>query len=96
MNSFINLFNPWIMFGFAAQFVFFMRFVVQWFVSEREKKSVVPDTFWYLSIVGTIMILIYSVYQKDIVFVTASALNMLIYLRNIVLIKKQNNSPAVR
>ncbi len=91
----LKMLNPWILFGFAAQFVFFMRFIVQWFVSEKQKKSIIPDMFWYLSIIGTIMILIYSAYQKDIVFIAASSLNMLIYLRNIVLIKKQNKVASV-
>lgn len=78
-----------VIFGFFAQFIFFLRFVVQWWESEKKGQSVVPPSFWYLSIIGTIMILIYSVIKKDIVFSVASSLNMLIYLRNISLIKKK-------
>ncbi len=70
--------DPLVLFGFIAQFIFFLRFVVQWWESERKGESIIPPMFWYLSIFGTILILIYSV---------ASALNMLIYLRNIVLLK---------
>lgn len=80
------LLNPWVIFGFAAQFVFFLRFAVQWYVSEKKKESVIPIAFWYLSLVGTFMILIYSIYRKDIVFTTASVLNALIYIRNLALI----------
>ena len=83
-----NLLNPWVLFGFLAQFVFLMRFIIQWYVSEKQKQSVVPDSFWYISVVGTLMILIYSIKQKDIVFTTASVLQMVIYIRNIALIKK--------
>jgi lipid-A-disaccharide synthase-like uncharacterized protein len=86
--------NPWILFGFAAQFVFFMRFVVQWWVSEKKKESVVPVEFWYLSLVGTFMILIYSIRQKDIVFTTASLLNSLIYIRNLALIRAKKKAQA--
>lgn len=86
--------NPWIIFGFAAQFVFFMRFVVQWWVSEKKKESVVPVAFWYLSLVGTFMILAYSIRQKDIVFTIASMLNSLIYIRNLVLIRKKKKAEA--
>ena len=89
--------DPWIIFGFTAQFVFFMRFVVQWWVSEKKKQSVIPIAFWYLSIVGTLMILIYAVRQKDIVFATASILNSLIYIRNLTLIysKKEKEKSAI-
>jgi len=79
--------DPLVLFGFIAQFIFFLRFVVQWWESERKGESIIPPMFWYLSIFGTILILIYSIVRRDIVFSVASALNMLIYLRNIVLLK---------
>jgi lipid-A-disaccharide synthase-like uncharacterized protein len=89
VNKLLELLNPWVLFGFAAQFVFFLRFAVQWWVSEKKKQSVIPVSFWYLSLVGTFMILIYSLRQKDIVFIAASLLNSLIYIRNLVLIFNQ-------
>jgi len=93
MNELIQKFlDPWILFGFAAQFVFFLRFVVQWWVSEKKKQSVIPVAFWYLSIAGSLMILVYSIKQQDIVFTTASVLNTMIYLRNLALIKNQRES----
>lgn len=85
-----NFTDPWVIFGFFAQFIFFLRFVVQWIVSEKEKRSVIPIGFWYLSIGGSLMILIYSIKRADIVFITASMLNTLIYLRNIMLIKRED------
>ena len=93
INSYIlkNLTDPWVIFGFFAQFVFFLRFLVQWIVSEKEKRSVIPIVFWYLSIAGSLMILVYSIRRADIVFITASVLNTLIYLRNIVLIRRGAN-----
>ena len=89
VNKLLELLNPWVLFGFAAQFVFFLRFAVQWWVSEKKKQSVIPISFWYLSLVGTFMILIYSLRQKDIVFIAASLLNSLIYIRNLILIFNQ-------
>lgn len=80
--------DPWVLFGFLAQFIFFLRFVIQWIASEKEKKSIIPVAFWYLGIVGSLMILIYSIKREDIVFVVGSIFNVLIYLRNIVLINK--------
>ena len=75
--------DSWVLFGLLAQFVFFMRFVMQWYASEKEKKTVVPVTFWYLSLAGTVMILIYSIQRRDIVFILASSLNFFLYLRNL-------------
>ncbi len=82
-------FDVWVIFGFLAQFVFFLRFAVQWWASEKEKKSVVPLSFWYLSIVGSVMILVYAIRREDIVFITAQFLALIIYIRNIML-HKQN------
>jgi lipid-A-disaccharide synthase-like uncharacterized protein len=93
--KFFEIFNPWVLFGFAAQFVFFLRFAVQWWVSEKKKQSVIPISFWYLSLVGTFMILIYSIQRKDIVFIAASLLNSLIYIRNLVLINRQKNKEKI-
>ena len=94
IESILALLNPWVLFGFAAQFIFFLRFAVQWWVSEKKKQSVIPVSFWYLSIVGTLMILVYSIQRKDIVFITASCLNSLIYVRNLILI--HNNKDKTR
>ena len=87
-----DLKNPWIILGFTAQFVFFMRFVVQWYASEKNKKTVVPVAFWYLSIGGTLLILVYSIYRKDIVFIVASVLNSLMYLRNLQIYHHHRNA----
>lgn len=82
-------FDAWVVFGFIAQFVFFLRFVVQWWASEKQKKSVVPIAFWYLSIIGSILILIYALKRRDIVFITAQFLALFIYARNIMLRKDE-------
>lgn len=86
-----NLKNPWVLFGFAAQFLFFSRFIIQWMASEKAKKVVIPMMFWYLSIIGAVMIFIYAVYRLDIVFMASSSLSLIIYARNIVLHKNYNN-----
>jgi len=89
IEKILALLDLWVIFGFAAQFIFFLRFAVQWWVSEKKKQSVIPVSFWYLSLVGTLMILIYSVHRKDVVFIAASCLNSLIYIRNLMLIKNK-------
>ena len=77
----------WVTFGFLAQGVFFTRFLVQWVASEREKRSVVPTSFWFLSLVGGLMTLVYAVHIRNPVFTLASATGVFIYLRNIILIQ---------
>ncbi len=76
----------WLCVGFSGQAVFGMRFVVQWIVSERRKRSYIPAVFWYLSIVGSAIILAYSIYIRNPVFIAGQSLNMIIYFRNIYLI----------
>jgi lipid-A-disaccharide synthase-like uncharacterized protein len=78
----------WIVFGFFAQFVFFMRFIVQWYVSEKKGESVVPMSFWYISIAGTLLIILYSYHVNDVVFFVANILSLAIYFRNISLARR--------
>lgn len=93
-NLIKQLSDPWIVFGFLAQFVFFLRFFIQWLASEKEKKSIIPLSFWYISVVGSVMLLIYSIQRGDLVFITATVLNTIIYLRNILLINR-NKKPQL-
>jgi lipid-A-disaccharide synthase-like uncharacterized protein len=88
--------QPLVLFGFAGQFVFFLRFVVQWFASERRGHVHIPVAFWYLSIAGGIILLTYAVLRRDLVFSTAQALSLLIYLRNLMLIYRPRVRPATQ
>jgi lipid-A-disaccharide synthase-like uncharacterized protein len=74
----------WFLFGIAGTLVFQGRFYLQWLATEREKKSVVPISFWYLSCVGTIMLLIFAVVTQSPVGALSYALNIVIYARNLV------------
>lgn len=78
----------WITFGMIGQLLFFMRFFVQWIASEKAKKSVIPISFWYFSIGGALILLIYSIYRLDPVFILGQSMGIVIYLRNLYLIKK--------
>ncbi len=69
--------------GIAGQAVFFSRFIVQWLNSEKEKKSVVPVSFWYLSLAGSFILLAYAVVVKDPVFIAGQSAGFIIYLRNL-------------
>ncbi|MFH1245019.1 MAG: lipid-A-disaccharide synthase N-terminal domain-containing protein [Candidatus Omnitrophota bacterium] len=83
--------NFWIGLGLFAQLLFFLRFFVQWIASEKKGESTIPVSFWYLSIAGSILLLIYSLYRKDIVFILGQTTGSFIYLRNLALIYRKNN-----
>lgn len=80
--------------GFIGQFFFSMRFILQWFVSERQKKSVIPTGFWYLSLVGGLLLLTYAIIRKDPVFILGQAFGSVIYLRNLQFVKRENSAAA--
>ena len=79
----------WTAVGFAGQVVFGMRFVVQWIATERQRKSVIPLAFWYLSLAGSVILLAYAIYRLDPVFIAGFSLNMVIYLRNLYFIHRR-------
>ncbi len=79
----------WLAFGLFGQAAFFSRFLVQWLVSERARESVVPVSFWYLSLTGSVILLIYAIHRKEPVFMLAYLPNGFVYLRNIVLIRRK-------
>ncbi len=80
----------WLIIGLLGQCVFSARFIVQWLVSEKAKRSVIPVMFWYLSIIGAMILLIYSIYKRDIVFIIGQSTGVLIYVRNLFLIRRNN------
>jgi lipid-A-disaccharide synthase-like uncharacterized protein len=79
----------WLIIGFLGQGFFFMRFVVQWIASERAKKSIIPTAFWFFSVGGGTVLLIYAIYREDPVFIAGQALGLFIYLRNIFFIVRE-------
>lgn len=78
--------------GYVAQFLFAMRFVVQWIASERAGRSVVPMAFWFFSIGGGLMLLGYAIYRKDPVFIIGQAFGVFVYLRNLQFILRKGNT----
>jgi lipid-A-disaccharide synthase-like uncharacterized protein len=85
----------WLGIGFLAQLMFSMRFIVQWIASERARRSIVPETFWYFSLFGGAMLLAYAIYRLDPVFMLGQAMGLIIYSRNIYFIRTQHKHEAV-
>ncbi len=78
--------------GLIGQAMFSMRFILQWIASERAGKSIIPFSFWIFSLAGSVVLLLYAIYRKDPVFILGQAPGLVIYSRNIWLIKKAKRS----
>ena len=74
--------------GFGGQGLFAMRFIVQWLTSEGHGRSVIPIAFWYFSIGGGAVLLLYAIWRQDPVIICGQGLGLFIYLRNLYLIHK--------
>lgn len=81
--------NWWLILGFTAQALFTMRFLIQWVVTEKKRKSHVPISFWYFSILGGLLLLVYAIHRKDPVFILGQSTGVFIYSRNLYFIHKK-------
>ena len=85
----------WLGGGLFAQAMFFLRFFIQWIISEKKKQSVIPVSFWYLSLLGATGLLAYSFYRRDLVFILGQLAGLLLYSRNLYFIHRSSNKPPV-
>lgn len=79
----------WLILGLFGQALFGARFLVQWLASERKKRSIVPETFWWLSILGSLTLLAYAIHRKDPVFILGQSFGTLVYSRNLYFLRKR-------
>lgn len=85
----------WLIIGFAGQFLFFMRFFVQWLASEKAGKSIIPVAFWLFSIGGGFILFVYAVFHlKDPVISVGQGMGLLIYFRNLYLVYREKAAPV--
>ncbi|HXG47428.1 MAG TPA: lipid-A-disaccharide synthase N-terminal domain-containing protein [Methylomirabilota bacterium] len=77
--------HPWKVVGWLGNAVFFSRFFVQWLATERRKQVVVPPAFWWLSLIGSSLLLAYGLYRRDSVFIFAYLFTWIPYIRNLVI-----------
>ena len=84
----------WLLVGFLGQATFSLRFLVQWWRSERAGRSVVPLAFWYLSLTGGLLLLCYAIHRQDPVFVLGQLTGVFVYLRNLHLIRRTGRAEA--
>jgi lipid-A-disaccharide synthase-like uncharacterized protein len=88
----------WVLLGFVAQGLFTARFLVQWIASERAGKMVMPIAFWFFSIGGGLLLLVYALYRRDPVFIAGQAFGVFVYARNLYFelrdVKRRGAAPA--
>jgi lipid-A-disaccharide synthase-like uncharacterized protein len=82
----------WKVIGYAGNATFFSRFMIQWIASERAGKSIIPVQFWFLSIIGSVILAVYAIHTKDLVVIFAFAPNSLVYIRNLMLLHKEKKA----
>jgi lipid-A-disaccharide synthase-like uncharacterized protein len=91
-DVFVGKFDFWLAFGLVAQLMFAARFLVQWIASERAGKSVVPMAFWFFSVGGGLLTLLYGIVKREPIIIVGQLLSNIIYVRNIMLIWKTKAS----
>ena len=84
----------WLAIGLAGQIAFGARFLVQWVASERRGRSVIPMAFWWLSLGGGVILLSYAIHRRDPVFILGQSFGLVVYARNIVLIRRRRSRAA--
>jgi lipid-A-disaccharide synthase-like uncharacterized protein len=77
--------SVWKVIGWVGNVTFFSRFFVQWYATEKQKRVVVPTAFWWLSLTGSLLLLIYALRQEDSVFIFAYAFTWIPYIRNLMI-----------
>lgn len=91
---FVLRFDAWAVLGFLAQAMFSARFLVQWIASERARRSIIPVAFWWFSIAGGLLLFIYSLHRKDPVFIAGQGGGLLIYVRNVMFVLREQRQQA--
>jgi len=84
----------WVALGLGGQVVFSCRFLIQWIVSEKQRQSVIPTAFWWISLLGGVCLFTYFVWRRDLVGVLGQSTGIVIYARNLRLIAKQKRREA--
>lgn len=88
--------SPMGMLGLLGQILFFSRFLVQWVASEKKGRSTIPLSFWYFSIGGGFLLLVYAIWRRDPVITLGQLVGLFVYVRNLTLIRRHPSAPIAR
>jgi lipid-A-disaccharide synthase-like uncharacterized protein len=81
----------WLAVGLLGQSMFMMRFIVQWLHSEKHKKSVIPESFWYLSLIGGLIVLAYGIHRVEPIIILGQIPGTFVYIRNLMFIHRDKD-----
>jgi lipid-A-disaccharide synthase-like uncharacterized protein len=84
-DLFIASFDGILCLGLLGQILFGSRFFVQWIASERAGKSVLPLSFWILSLTGGVMTLVYGFWRREPIIIVSQLGGLGVYVRNVIL-----------
>jgi len=88
--------NAWKIIGFIGNAVFFSRFFVQWYATEKRKQVVVPQAFWWLSLIGSLILLAYGLfYLHDSVVIFAYAFTWIPYIRSLIIHRRHKAAHTI-
>jgi lipid-A-disaccharide synthase-like uncharacterized protein len=87
-DTLIQNWNAFLLIGVGGQLLLNVRFLYQLYYSEKQKESILPTGFWTISLIGAILIVVYSIYRRDPVLLLAQGLAIVPYIRNIILSKR--------
>ena len=79
----------WVAFGTIGQLVFFSRWIIQWLSSEKNQTSIIPVPFWWCSLAGGLITLIYAKHIGSFPFMLAQGVGIIVYSRNLILIYRE-------
>ena len=82
----------WEIVGWLGNAAFFSRFLVQWYATEKQKRVVVPMTFWWLSLAGSLLLLLYAISINKRVVVFSYAFTWIPYIRNLVIHRRHSEA----
>jgi len=88
-------FDFWVTLGLLGQALFTARFLVQWIASEKSRRSVVPIWFWYLSLIGGTISLVYAIAIGSLPFALGQGTGLIVYTRNLMLIRGGDDSAGI-
>ena len=80
-----------LIFGWAGQLIFTLRFIYQWYYSYQRHESILPVGFWIISLIGSAIIVSYGIFRCDPVLILGQSVGFIAYCRNILLFKKSNS-----
>ena len=76
----------WTIVGMVGAIIFGSRFYVQWYITEKKRQVVIPVIFWWLSLVGSLLVLAYAFfYDKHIVVILMNLFAWIPYTRNLII-----------